>query len=557
VPVPPGAPPGSHPAAAEPLEPAHPEVAWELMARHPDAFLALEPLREGQGRLRDCLLRFANAAAATLLGQPLEGLCNRSLLQVLPEARSSRLLEHLGQALDTGHSQVEEVRLYQEGSARWLRVAMAPQAHGLAVWLNDITRRKREEHEASFLAGASHLLATSLDFETTLQELACRATPMLGDAFILQVVDGHGQQLLIQVAAADPVAESLLKQVVGRYQPEVDCGRSEVGRMLLRGEPWLMPEMSESFLQAFAQDAEHLRLVQALGVRSGLGVPLRARGRVLGALVLLAMGPRRRYGSQDARLAEDLAVRVALAVDNALLYREAREAVRHRDEFLTVAAHELRTPTTSLKLSAQSLLRGARRGEAGSLPPQFLSRLESIDRNASRLNALVNELLDVTRLHSGRLRLEREAVDLAELTREVVSRFEYAAAQAGCALEVLGSGPAQGLWDRVRLEQVVTNLLSNALKYGAGKPVHVRVEADEAHARLVVADEGIGISPESLPRLFHRFERAVSERHYGGLGLGLYITRQIVEALGGTVSVQSTPGAGSTFTVELPRTPAA
>jgi signal transduction histidine kinase len=181
--------------------------------------------------------------------------------------------------------------------------------------------------------------------------------------------------------------------------------------------------------------------------------------------------------------------------------------------------------------------------------------MEQVERVVNKLSVLINELLDISRITAGSLHLALEQVDLASVVREVAQRFEAQAAHAHSPMHISADGPVVGHWDRLRLEQVVTNLLSNALKYGAGGHVHLSTGLDTTHARLTVRDEGIGIAPEALSRIFGRFERAVSERHYGGLGLGLYITRQIVEALGGTVSVESQQGKGATFTVELPITP--
>ncbi|HEX5750682.1 MAG TPA: ATP-binding protein [Archangium sp.] len=232
---------------------------------------------------------------------------------------------------------------------------------------------------------------------------------------------------------------------------------------------------------------------------------------------------------------------------------ELQEAVRLRDEFLSVASHELKTPLTPLSLRLQGLERSIR-AEPGSLMAQRLGKeVDVMRRQVKRLSDLVNELLDVSRITTGRLKLLLEEVDLTEVTREVVARFQPEAQRAGCELILDTNGPVSGHWDRLRLEQVLTNLLSNAIKYGAGKPVHLRVEQREDRSRLVVRDEGIGIEPEAMGRIFNRFERAVSERHYGGLGLGLYVTRQIIVAMGGNVTAESTPAQGATFTVELPR----
>jgi len=235
---------------------------------------------------------------------------------------------------------------------------------------------------------------------------------------------------------------------------------------------------------------------------------------------------------------------------------ELQEAVRLRDEFLSVASHELKTPLTPLSLRLQGLERSIRDDPGSPLAQRLGKEVEVMRRQVKRLSDLVSDLLDVSRISTGRMKLLLEEVDLSEVAREVVARFVPEAQRAGCELVLHAAGPVSGQWDRLRLEQVLTNLLSNSLKYGPGKPIHIRVEQEENRARLVVRDEGIGIQPEAMGRIFNRFERAVSERHYGGLGLGLYVTRQIISAMSGTVSAQSTPDQGATFTVELPRQPA-
>ncbi len=243
----------------------------------------------------------------------------------------------------------------------------------------------------------------------------------------------------------------------------------------------------------------------------------------------------------------------AASAEQCRLTHEAQAAVRVRDEFLSVAAHELRTPLTSLKLQLQLLYRQLR--QPGPPDRTRMERgMDSCERQATRLSQLVDSLLDVSRLSTGRLELHLEPLELGEVTRELVHRFETEARAAGVEVTVDSPQPVHGRWDRLRLEQVLTNLVSNALKYGRGAPVDVRVRGDEAQAVLEVMDRGIGIAPEDARRIFGRFERAVSSRHYGGLGLGLFITHQLVEALGGEISVDSRPGEGSTFTVLLPLT---
>jgi len=262
----------------------------------------------------------------------------------------------------------------------------------------------------------------------------------------------------------------------------------------------------------------------------------------------------RRYGPEEQQLAEDLGRRAALAVDNARLYREARRAVQLRDEFLSVASHELKTPLTPLHLKLAALSREIPRCCEDEARAQGLQRhVEMARRQLRKLSTLISALFDVSRISQGRLRLELADTDLGEVLGEVAAWFAPEAARVGSKLWVEGEPHVPGRWDRLRLEQIVTNLLSNAIRYGAGRPIHVRVEAVGDQARLVVQDEGIGIPPEDVERIFGKFERAVSDRHYGGLGLGLYITRSIVEAMGGTIRVESRPGEGSTFTFDLPR----
>jgi PAS domain S-box-containing protein len=226
----------------------------------------------------------------------------------------------------------------------------------------------------------------------------------------------------------------------------------------------------------------------------------------------------------------------------------AEEAVRIRDDFVAVAGHELRTPLAAMLLQVQVLQRTARRQ-----PPVDLdARIEKIARSGVRLERLVEQLLDVSRISAGRLLLEPSACDLADLAREVADRYADASAQASCPVSVRADGHVEGIWDRQRLETVIANLLANAIKFGAGKPVDIDVGRDRGQAVVRVTDHGIGIEPEDRQRLFQRFERALAAREYGGFGLGLWICRNVVEASGGTIDVESEPDRGSTFTVRLP-----
>jgi len=235
--------------------------------------------------------------------------------------------------------------------------------------------------------------------------------------------------------------------------------------------------------------------------------------------------------------------------ERARLWRKAKEEVRERDEFLSIASHELRTPVAALQLQLQILQR-ARSLET--LPRTLDAKLEALERQTRRIGVLVGELLDVSRMRLGRLELVREPVDLSEVARDTVAHVRDEVERSGSRI-VLDLAPTPGQFDRSRIEQVITNLLANAAKFGQGKPVTLHVAPEDERARLRVVDRGIGIPPEDQARVFDRFERAVPSQHFGGLGLGLYIARQIIEAHGGEIRVESVPGAGTTFTVLLPR----
>ncbi|WP_437837204.1 sensor histidine kinase [Sorangium sp. So ce1153] len=289
------------------------------------------------------------------------------------------------------------------------------------------------------------------------------------------------------------------------------------------------------------------------GSRSVLVLPIQRKEARLGVVYLENNLTTRAFTRDRVHVLELLSGQIAIALENARLYREAQHAVRVRDDFLSVASHELRTPVTSLRLGLQALLR---RGDLAS--EERLGRaLHRIDRQVQRLIQLVDDLLDVSQLHTGRLELHVEPVDMAEAVGEVLERLGGRIAQSGSPVSARAEPCVVGAWDRSKLEQVISNLLDNALKFGGGKPIEVTVARNDGTAELVVQDQGIGIPAERLPHVFGRFERAVSNRHFGGLGLGLHVVKSIVEALGGAVRAESRPGEGSRFTVELPCEPTA
>jgi signal transduction histidine kinase/DNA-binding response OmpR family regulator len=404
--------------------------------------------------------------------------------------------------------------------------------------IRDLARR------SAFLAEASNKLSVSLEYEETLLRAARVSLPEVADWCAITVQE-EGATLRSIISHVDPQKEAWARDYLRRCPPDslATAGAAQVIRSGRREQL-----TAESAFLSSAPGARPGALAGTLGFHSGACLPLVARGRTIGALTLARISAERPFPEGEVVFGEELAHRAAMALDNANLYREAREAIRARDEFLSVASHELNTPLATLTLQLDEILLRARNNEREQ-PDRgvILAR-----RQVERLSRLVSNLLDVSRITSEQIQLRIADVDLSAITREVLDQFAAEMARAGCATEIEATGPVMGRWDPLRIEQVIANLLSNACKYGAGKPIRVEVGMEGPLAKLSVRDHGIGIAPADRERIFERFERAASARHYGGLGLGLYITRQVVEAHGGTIRVASHAGAGSTFSVELP-----
>jgi signal transduction histidine kinase len=373
----------------------------------------------------------------------------------------------------------------------------------------------------------------------------------MADWYSVDVLEG-GELRCIAVEHSDPAKTALAYELHARSRCRLDDQRG-IGAVVRTGRTELIEDIDDATIMAdVGGDGERLAMVRALAPRSIIMVPLKAREQTFGAMKLGSSVPGRHYGGPCQAVVEELGRRVGIAIDNARAYREAREAVRLRDEFLTIAGHELRTPLTALKLQLQSVAHALGRGAPPS-PADLSSRLDKTLGLANRLQQLIDHLLDVSHVTSQPLVLDRRETDLAALWRAVIARHEPEAVRCGSVVSFTSSGETVGRFDPVRIDQVLTSLLANALKYGKGRPVRVTLHGEAGSVRTLVQDEGIGIDLSAQSRMFGRFERAVSVRNYGGFGLGLWIVRELVEAHGGTVGFESRPGQGSTFWVDLPR----
>jgi PAS domain S-box-containing protein len=337
----------------------------------------------------------------------------------------------------------------------------------------------------------------------------------------------EGSELTVLGIAA---GEHVGKSVFDLYADEPEL--IENARRALRGEQL----MSVGYLRRFDMFFE----TQWIPVKQG--------GKVTGVIGLATNVTARRRAEEEraAAVARELQAQVEHVTKLKQIEAELQAAVRVRDDFLSIASHELNTPLTPLKMQLGALQRRAWS------PKEGPRRLQVIERQVDRMTRLVAQLLDVSRISGGRLELSPERVEILSLVLAAATNFGPDLQRTGSKLLLDLGGPILGYWDPIRIEQVVANLLSNAIKYGRGNPITIRVRREESTVRLTVIDEGIGIAPEQQGLIFERFERAVSVRHYGGFGIGLWIVRQVVQSCGGTISVESSLGAGSRFDVLLP-----
>ena len=414
------------------------------------------------------------------------------------------------------------------------------------VVLRDISYRKRIEGQQQFLVEAGALLAHSLDYEATVRTAAELPVPHMADLCILDLVEDDRLRRVVSRNVAPEIAPQV--QRLGELALTWDSP-SRVIDVLRTRKPELVSEITTEWIEAHAEVAEQVERTRDIGLHSLIIVPLTAREDVLGAMTVGLTRAHRRYDGADVQVAQDLAIRVALALDNARLYGEARRATRARDEVLGVVSHDLRNPLSAITMCTRVLLDRLGGDEAGR------ELLTTIYDSASWMNRLIQDLLDVSNIEAGRLSVERHPVNPAALVERSTDMLQREAADRQIGLHVeLPSSPLPPVSaDEERMVQVLTNLIGNALKFtAAGGTVKVGAFRRDGEVVLVVQDTGIGIPPEHLPHVFERGWHARRNARKRGSGLGLAIAKGIVEAHGGRIWVESTLGVGSTFSLTVP-----
>lgn len=490
-------------------------------------------------------LTYVNGEAERLMRRPREEVLGRNIWEALTNARGSRFFHACHRALTEGITcQVEE---YYPATNRWFDSRIYPSSHGLSVFFQEVTQRKRAEDAQRRLAEAGNLLSASLEHEATLQSVARLVVRSMADVCIVDVVEASGETRRLEVAAALPeqadVAAELLRYPLRRRD------RHLVLKALRTGRSQLMPQVDEDYLRSIAQSSEHMELLMALEVRSLVVVPLLARGRILGALSFLRSGRSAPYDAQDLLLAEEIARRAAVALDNARLYREAQQAVLARDEVLAVVSHDLGNALQGIIMATNML------ASAVAEQPTPLYYVEAIRRSADRMERLIHDLLELHRLEARQFSIERRTAGLVPLLNEACQVLAPLAFAKSLELEVLpevGELPDMPL-DAGRILQVLSNLIGNAIKFTPENGrITVSAEALGEVVRVWVRDTGPGIPDDMLPHVFDRFWQARRTRRKG-IGLGLAIAKGIVEAHGGRIGVESVQGRGSAFWFTLPR----
>jgi PAS domain S-box-containing protein len=414
--------------------------------------------------------------------------------------------------------------------------------------IQDISERKQLEQAWRFLAEAGPRLAASLDPQTTLTTVAGLIVPALADWCVIDLLGDDGRVQWVESMAASPEKSRVLREMLTAYPHDPSRQGHIVADVLRTGQPALLPELPEAVLEATAEDARYLEMLHRLEPRSSIVVPLIARGRILAAIILMASESGRRYGARDLALAEELARRAALAIDNARLHEESEQATRTRDEVLRIVAHDLRIPLNVISLSAGKLLKRPPEERATDTRP-----LESIRKAVDRATRLIQDLLDIARMEAGRLSVARGPEQTAPLVKEAAELHRALAEAKSIQLTADVSDDAPPVFaDRDRVLQILSNLLGNALKFTpVGGQITLRAESAGSMMRFSVSDTGSGILEEDLPHLFEPFWQAHQGRKQGA-GLGLAIVKGLVDAHGGHLWVESSPGVGSTFFFTLP-----
>jgi PAS domain S-box-containing protein len=414
----------------------------------------------------------------------------------------------------------------------------------------DITEQKIALEKHNFIASVASILMETLDYHKTLEQLAMGTIPFLADGCIIEMLE-EGEIKRIVSYHHDPLLHSELKELRMKF-PTFLSSNTPTARVIRSGIPEIRSPFSFEEMGELLNNDDHVQLLKNIKLKSHMALPIKIRGETVGAMNFGITGNRRSFSEEDLDVAMEVARHAALAIDNARLYEKAQKALKQREDLISMASHEMKTPLTTLKLQMEVLMLSARSDQHES----FLTNLERIasttQRQMNRLENVIDNLLDLTRMGQGRLSREFKKNELGELVQEVVERFHEQLTHFNISLN---SEVATDCWvvcDLFRIDQVITNLISNAIRYGERKPMHLKLMKVDGKVIFEMHDQGMGIAPENHQRIFQQFERVLGATDGQGLGLGLYIAREIIVEHSGLMKVESSLGRGSVFSFELP-----
>lgn len=402
-----------------------------------------------------------------------------------------------------------------------------------------------------FLDQVTSLLLGNLNHEEIIFQIAVAGIPAFADGCMIDLVGSNSINRLI-TKHFDPDTEELLRVLQKKFPPQFDSPMP-TSRAIRTGTPELLPHVDTKIITEHTMNKDHAELIHKIGIRSHLAVPMICRGQVIGSLNLLNTTERVHFDENDLNMAMELGRRAALAIENARLYSHAQKAIKQRDEFISIASHELKTPITSLKLQLEAISRTISKPHLERMDHEYLQKFSASSlRQLEKMTRLVEDMLDISRISTGKLALDLRTNDLTEITKEVLNRFTGPLKEMNISFDFKLEDKLMIECDSFRIEQVITNLMSNAIRYGEKRPIELSLKKANNLAYFSLKDSGRGIDPQDQQRIFNRFERAVGATEISGLGLGLFISRQILEEHHGKIWVESQLGRGSTFNFTLP-----
>jgi PAS domain S-box-containing protein len=409
-------------------------------------------------------------------------------------------------------------------------------------------QKRREEQNLKFLAEASKILSSSLNFTTTLTTIGNLLVPQIADWCTVEILDENNVLQPLVILHKDPKKIQWLRALREKGLFNLADSRG-LPNVIRTGEAEFYPIITDDMLVAAAVTKQQLTLLSSLGVFSAIIVPIFSQGKAIGGITLVNAESKRRFSQTDFVMIKELGSRISLAIDNARLYKEAQDAIAVRDEFISVASHELKTPVTSLKVYTQVLTQQAR--EKGDITLE--KYLFKMDDQINKLTKLIHDLLDISKIEIGKLSYSKSYFSIDSIVRDIVEDLQRITSRHRLIIEGKTNGKVYG--DKDRIGQIIINLLTNAIKYSPkANKVLIYLSHSKRKIYISVTDFGIGIDPISKDKIFQRFYQVnnIEERTFPGLGIGLYLSQEIAKKHGGIIKVKSQKGKGSTFTLILP-----